>query len=106
MKIILKNINSTRKRGLLIVLIWLFSMTLSYLVEPFRGRIIWIYQYGKMISLLMFLGLIFSSLLNTIFLISENKPDSKNNLIWIFISTIPFLYFVFILFMIAIKPAY
>lgn len=65
-------------------------MLLKYLVQPYGGT--WIYPYGSMISLLVFYGGVFWSLINIILLISKHKSDLKNNLIWIFISTTPCLY--------------
>jgi len=90
LNIILRNINWTKKSGILIIIICLSAMLLKYLVQPYRGT--WIYQYGSMISLLVFYGCIFWSLINTIILIKKHKSDFKNNLICIFISAIPFLY--------------
>ncbi|MFD0835699.1 hypothetical protein ACFQ0I_07995 [Mariniflexile aquimaris] len=90
MNITLRNINWTKNSGILIIGICLSAMLLKYLVQPYRGT--WIYQYGSMISLLVFYGGIFWSLINTILLIKKHKSDFKNNLIWIFLSAIPFLY--------------
>ncbi len=86
----LRNINWTKKSGILIIGICFSAMLLKYLVQPYRGS--WIYQNGSMISLLVFYGGVFWSLINTIRLISKHKSDLKNNLIWIFLSAIPFLY--------------
>ncbi len=90
LNITLQNINWTKKSGILIIGICLSAMLLKYLVQPYRGT--WIYQYGSMISLLVFYGGILWSLINTILLISKHKSELKNNLIWIFLSAIPFLY--------------
>lgn len=90
MNIPLRNINWTKKSGILIIGICLSAMLLKYLVQPYRGT--WIYQYGSVISLFVFYGGIFWSLINTILLISKHKTDLKNNLIWILLSAIPFLY--------------
>jgi len=87
---VLRNINWTKKSGVLIIGICLGAMLLKYLVQPYRGA--WIYQYGNMISLFVFYGGVLWSLINTILLISEHKTELKNNLIWIFLSAIPFLY--------------
>ncbi|PCI35094.1 MAG: hypothetical protein COB60_04290 [Flavobacteriaceae bacterium] len=64
-------------------------MLLKYLVQPYRGT--WIYQYGSMISLFVFYGGVLWSLINTILLISKHRTELINNLIWIFLSAIPFL---------------
>jgi len=80
----------TKRSGILIIGICLSAILLKYLVQPYRGT--WIYQYGSMISLLVFYGGILWSLINTILLISKHKSELKNNLIWIFLSAVPFLY--------------
>jgi hypothetical protein len=90
LNILLKNINWTKKSGILIIGICLSAMLLKYLVQLYRGT--WIYQYGSLISLFVFYGGILLSLINTILLISKHKTELKNNLIWIFLSAIPFLY--------------
>jgi hypothetical protein len=90
LNILLKNINWTKKSGILIIGICLSAMLLKYLVQPYRGT--WIYQYGNLISLFVFYSGILWSLINTILLISKHKTELKNNLIWIFLSAIPFLY--------------
>ncbi|WP_458626442.1 hypothetical protein [Winogradskyella sp. PC D3.3] len=90
MKTLLKNINWTKKSGILIIGICLSAMLLKYLVEPYRGT--WIYQYGNLIFLFGFYGGILWSFINTILLVSKHKTELKNNLIWIFLSAIPFLY--------------
>jgi hypothetical protein len=90
LNITLQNINWTKKSGILIIGICLSAMLLKYLVEPYRGT--WIYQYGNLTFLLVFYGGILWSIINTILLISKHKSDLKNNLIWIFLSAIPFLY--------------
>lgn len=86
----LRNINWTKKRGILILGICLSAMLLKYLVQAYRGT--WIYQYGNIISLFVFYAGVCWSFINSIFLISKYKSDLKTNLIWILISAIPFLY--------------
>ncbi len=90
LKVKLKNINWTKNRGILIIGICLGAMLLKFLVWPYRGT--WIYQYGNMISILIFYGGVFWSFINTIILLSKHKSDLKNNLIWIILTAIPFLY--------------
>ncbi len=90
LNISLQNINWTKKSGILIIGITLIGMLMNYTVQFYRGT--WIYQYGSMISLFVFYGGIFWSLINTILLISKHKTDLKNNLIWILLSAIPFIY--------------
>ncbi|CAM1363352.1 hypothetical protein [Tenacibaculum xiamenense] len=95
LNMLLKNINWTKKSGILIIGICLSAMLLKYLVQPYRGT--WIYQYGSLISLFVFSGGVLWSLINTILLISKHKTELKNNLVWIFLSAIPFLYIVIII---------
>ena len=90
MNITLRNINWTKNSGILIIGICLSAMLLKYLVQPYRGT--WVYQYGSVISLFVFYGGILWSFINTILLISKHKTELKNNLIWIILSAIPFLY--------------
>ena len=90
MNIILRNINWTKKSGILIIGIALFGLLLNYVVQYYRGT--WIYQFGSPISLIVFYGGVLWSLINTILLISKHKLDLKKNLIWIILSAIPFLY--------------
>lgn len=92
MNITLRNKNWTKNSGILIVGICLGAMLLKYIVQPYRGTRI--YQYGSVISLVVFYGGIFWSLINTILLISKHKTELKNNLFWIFLSAIPFIYIV------------
>lgn len=90
MNFTLKNINWTKKSGILIIGICLSTMLLRFFIEDYRGT--WIYRYGAPLTLFIFYGAVFWSLLNTILLILEHKLALKENLIWIFISAIPFLY--------------
>lgn len=90
MKINLQN-NWTKRSGILIIGVCFSAILIGRFIEYYyRGT--WIYQYGGPILLLVFYGGGFLSLLNTIFLISKHKFDIKNNLLWIILSAIPFLY--------------
>lgn len=95
MDISLQNINRTKKSGILIIGICLSALLLKYLVQPYRGT--WIYQYGNLTFLLVFYGGIFCSFINTIHLVLKHKSNLKTNLIWIFLSAVPFLYIGFML---------
>jgi uncharacterized membrane protein YhaH (DUF805 family) len=90
LNIVVKNINWTKRSGILIIGICLIGLFIKYAVEPFRGS--WIYSFGNWLFLILFYGGILWSFINTIFLISKHKSDLKNNLIWILLSAIPFLY--------------
>ena len=90
LNITLRNINWTKKSGILIIGIALVGLLLNYIVQYYRGT--WIYQYGSLISLILFYGGILWSFINTILLISKHKSDLKKNLIWIILSAIPFIY--------------
>jgi len=92
LNISLQNINWTKKSGILIIGICLSAILLKYIVQPYRGT--WVYQYGNLTFLLVFYGGIFWSFINTIHLISKHKSNLKHNLIWIFLSAIPFLHIV------------
>tara|TARA_R110002072_G_scaffold301970_3_gene483145 strand:+ start:10 stop:321 length:312 start_codon:yes stop_codon:yes gene_type:complete len=85
-----KDINWTKKSGILIIGICLIGLFIKYAVEPFRGT--WIYSLGNWLFLILFYGGILWSIINTIQLIAKHKFDFKDNLIWIFLSAIPFLY--------------
>ncbi|WP_370000397.1 hypothetical protein [Winogradskyella sp.] len=90
MNITFRNINWTKNSGILIIGVCISAMLLKYLAQYYRGT--WIYQYGSTISLLVFYSGVLWSLINTILLISKHKTELKNNLIWILLSAIPFLY--------------
>jgi|JI8StandDraft_1071087.scaffolds.fasta_scaffold99872_1 hypothetical protein len=87
----MKNINWTKISGLLLIGVCLFAMLLKYEVEFYRGT--WIYKYGGLFSFFVFIGSILFSLFNTLLLISKYRTSLKNNLIWIFLSGVPFLYY-------------
>ena len=59
-------------------------------MQSYRGT--WVYQYGSMIALLIFYGGVLGALINTILLIVKHKTELRNNLIWIFLSAVPWLY--------------
>jgi hypothetical protein len=90
LNITLRNINWTKKSGILIIGICLIGLSIKYTVEPYRGS--WIYNYGNWLFLILFYGGIIWSFINTILLISKHKSDLKNNMLWIFLSAVPFLY--------------
>ena len=98
LKIILENLDWTKKNGILIIGICLSAMLIRQFLEYYRGTLI--YQYGAPLSLFIFYGGVFWSFINTLQLISKYKTDLKKNILWIFISAIPFLY-IFIMMTIA-----
>ena len=59
-------------------------------MQSYRGT--WVYQYGSMIALLIFYGGVLGALINTILLIVKHKTELRNNLTWIFLSAVPWLY--------------
>ena len=65
-------------------------MLIRNFLESYRGT--WIYHYGAPSSLFISCGCIFMSFVNTILLISKYKTELRKNLLWIFLSSIPFLY--------------
>ncbi len=90
MNISVRKISWTKSSGIILIVMCLSAILLKYLVEPYRGT--WIYQYGNMISLYLFYGGTICSLVNSIFLVLKHKSEIRNNLIWILLSAIPFLY--------------
>ena len=98
LKIILENLDWTKKNGILIIGICLSAMLIRQFLEYYRGTLI--HQYGAPLSLFIFYGGVFWSFINTLQLISKYKTDLKKNILWIFISAIPFLY-IFIMMTIA-----
>nr|WP_321229173.1 hypothetical protein [uncultured Psychroserpens sp.] len=90
MNIKLRNINWTKNSGIIIIGFCLITMLLAQIVKEYRGT--WIYRYGAPTLLFAFYGGVFLSFINTIVLFSKHKSDLKNNLIWIFLSAVPFLY--------------
>ncbi len=90
LNIVHRNINWTKKSGILIIVFCLTTMLLAQIVKEYRGT--WIYRYGAPTLLFAFYGGVFLSFINTIFLFSKHKSNLKDNLIWIFLSAIPFLY--------------
>jgi len=85
-----RNLEIFKKFIIIILGICIVGMSLSFLVRSYRGT--WIYQYGNLFALLLFYGGILWSLINTILVISKYKQSLKKNLIWIFLSALPFLY--------------
>lgn len=82
------------------IIICLLAMLLFNFVKPFRGTDL--YAVGTLSSYTMlFIGVLWS-LINSIFLILKHKSNLKQNIIWIIISALPFLYvkITFILFFI------
>jgi hypothetical protein len=66
----------------------------------YRGMIgwRWIYKYGSLLSNFLFLSSILWSLINSILIVKDPKPNWKENTIWTIISLIPILYIVFAMF--------
>ena len=85
-----RNLEIFKKFTIIILGICIVGMLLSFLVRPYRGT--WIYQYGSLFALLLFYGGMLWSLINTILVISKYRQSLKKNLIWIFLSALPFLY--------------
>lgn len=82
--------NRKLRTPLLIVLTFLAAIAISYLVIPFRGT--WIYEYGNLIGLLMFYGGVLWSLIYTVLQLTKKKLNVKQNLVYILIGALPFLY--------------
>ncbi len=71
---------------------FIFGLVLNIFVQDYRGT--WVYQYGSLISLLIFMGSFPWSLLNIIFLLKDFKKEDKRNFIWLLLSVTPILYFI------------
>jgi len=87
-----KVFNNPKLSSILIVMICIVGVILGKLVEPYRiSNYRWIYQYGKMIGLVMVSGTVFWSFLHPIIVWSEKRKKWKKHLIWILIGMIPIL---------------
>lgn len=85
--------------AILIVIVCLSGMLLGSYVQRFRISINyrWIYQYGSLINFITVLGSIGFSMLHPLIVWSNNKKHWKKNVVWMFIGSIPFLYFAIML---------
>ena len=98
MKLLFKNIDINKKIAIIVVLLFFIFLLSGKLSEFYRGA--WIYDYEKLVSLLISLGvIILTSIINTIFLITKYKSNFKKNIFWIFISAIPILYILMMIFL-------
>ena len=83
--------------SVLLPLLFIFAIILNRSVEIFRihDNLHWIYQYGKLSSLIIGYGVLPISILNFLFIISE-QAELKNRYLWIMIGFIPFIYFLIV----------
>ncbi len=72
-------------------------MLTSNILDYYRGS--WIYRIGKPTCLYISISVILTSVVNTIFIISKYKSNLKKNIFWIFISAIPILYILMMIFL-------
>ncbi|ARV15761.1 hypothetical protein [Polaribacter sp. SA4-12] len=98
MKLPFKNIDRNKKIAIIVVLLFFIFILTGKLSEFYRGA--WIYDYEKSVSLFISLGvIIIASVVNTLFLITKYKSNLKKNIFWIFISAIPILYILMMIFL-------
>ena len=96
MKFSFNVIRGARLKSIIIALVFLVSFLLNLFIRPYRGT--WIYQYGTLLSIILFVGTVVWSFLNTVTLFLQEGFIFKEDAIWILISGVPFLYFVFMFF--------
>ena len=89
------NINWKKISGILILGIWAIGMILNILIQQYRGSSI--YWYGNSFSHVLFYGGMLLSLANSIILIIKHRMELRRNLVWIILSSIPFLYMIVII---------
>jgi len=98
LKLLFKNIDTNKKIAIIVVLLFFIFILTGSLSEFYRGA--WIYDYEKLVSLFISLGvIILASVINTIFLICKYKSNLKKNIFWIFISAFPILYILMMIFL-------
>ena len=98
MRLPFKKTHRNKKIAIIVVLLFFIFMLTGNLSEFYRGA--WIYDYEKLVSLFISLGvIILTSIVNTIFLIYKYKSNLKKNIFWIFISAIPILYILMMIFL-------
>jgi hypothetical protein len=85
-----KKENINKKIAIINLLVCSSLMLIGRLIESYRGT--WIYQDGKPFVLFAIIGGIFLSFLNTFFYIINHYRNLKKHILWIFLSSIPFLY--------------
>jgi hypothetical protein len=97
LKLLFKNIDRNNKIAIIVTVLFFTFILINNLLQFYRGT--WIYQYGKTVSLYISLGLILASVVNTLFLIIKYKSNFKKNIFWIFISAVPILYILMMIFL-------
>jgi len=90
---IIKQLSWTQRFAALICFLFLLSIALNLFTEGFRfnSRLRWIYQYGQLISIVLFYGTFLASLINSL-LISGEGANWKKSLVWTLISSVPILF--------------
>ena len=82
--------NRKLKIPLLILLTCLVAMAIKFMVEPYRGT--WIYNYGSLFFLIMFYSGVLWSMIYTVLQLIKKKLSIKQNIVYILIGALPFLY--------------
>ncbi|RXG13020.1 hypothetical protein DSM02_3814 [Leeuwenhoekiella polynyae] len=91
----LKQLNWTKKFAILICILFFFSILLDVSTEGFRSNqnLRWIYQYGQVLSIILYCGAFVWSLLNSV-LIAGKETNWKKNLLWTTISLLPIIFLI------------
>ena len=89
-----KNTYQTKLNAISILFIFIVGVLIGIISEYFRySNYRWIYNIGSTLKFLMIICSIGWSFLHPILFFSKRKNEWKNDLIWIIIGFIPFLYF-------------
>ena len=82
----------TKRFAILICILFFSGILLDILTEGFRlnQNLRWIYQYGQVLSSILFYGALLGSLLNSI-LIAGAENNWKKSLLWTTISLLPII---------------
>ncbi|MEO9953757.1 hypothetical protein [Nonlabens sp.] len=91
-----QNLNLFKKLTLLILLILSVGIVCGYVAPSYEGTL----TYGKLnlISIIILFATVFWSLVNTGLLMNRYKRKLSKQSLWIFLSILPFLYMVFLIF--------
>lgn len=98
------NFKKNKKHAIYISLCFFLGIIMGKISGNFRMSVNlrWIYIYGKLLSILLLSASLIYSLVNSIHLFISSKKEWKKNLIWLFISLIPILYFLFTIILIIV----
>ena len=91
----IKQLSWTQRFAALICFLFLLSIALNLFTEGFRlnPRFRLIYQYGQLISIVLFYGTFLASLINSLLMTVEGS-NWKKSLVWTLISSVPLLFMI------------